>query len=103
MSQQSPVEAEAILARIAERTVLLRTADSSNESAEAERELVRDLAAVAAMLRQSTTSASVALARVLDSGHGPQVDALGIGLRKKRQKIDPLTRLAILRGEAATR
>ena len=90
---------DALFARIAERTAVLRDAGSTPETIAEERALLGDLAAVAANLRESTTAASAALARVLDAEprNGAASDPAS-GVRREKQRLDPLTRVAVLRG-----
>ena len=91
---------EAMTARIAERTQSLR--EPANPRPHDENALVADVAAAAAHLRDSTASIGASLARVIDAPPTAAIEtpsrAAGAARTRRRARVDPLTRHAILRG-----
>ena len=102
MSDRPSAELDTLLARIATRTAALRKIDVRAMAADDERALLQDLAAVAARLRASANDIGAGLARILDATVAtPDTDHQNARRRKAaaaRHVIDPLTRIAILRG-----
>jgi hypothetical protein len=103
---------DTLLTRVASRATALRAQDRPVPAPEEEREMIADLAAIAARLRESTTAIGARLATILDA------DEVGAGGRSRAGRrsggtpprrsgssgatagrdVDPLTRIAILRG-----
>jgi hypothetical protein len=88
---------EALSARIAEGTRSLR--ERANAGPDDENALVADLSAAAAHLRDSTASIGAGLARVIDTPPAAAIETPSRAARtRRRARVDPLTRHAILRG-----
>ena len=101
MPDPSPSELDALVARIAARTTTLRNPGGGAAAAAEERALLNDLAAAAAHLRAATTDVGASLAGILDrleeATERPQ-SARRHRSRSARNVVDPLTRIAIVRG-----
>jgi hypothetical protein len=96
-----PIELEALLARIAAGTDRLRSSHDRAAALEDERRLIGDLSSLAAHLRDTTAAVGGSLARALEALPELPGDERAGGRRpaaRHRQRIDPLTRFAILRG-----
>lgn len=99
MSGPLPSDLDAVLARMALRTDALQRDGGRSPLHDEQRALLSDLAAAAAELRRSTTAIGASLAR-LDAAP-EHLDGRHAGRRRPGRaadRLDPLTRSAILRG-----